>query len=194
MAKYNYSKYSVIDTRIYKEQSTWTDIGQIGAYNSNIQGRLENIQYRPGYSFDSRTGLFSPVAGFTWGRMNAGEFYYCGSAPDYYSYWQGPPERKITRFTIRWVWPDSNNIGRVFGETNTATLLSGEITKGNFVNKLVAEDGLYPNDGYNSSDGYWYVKETQVVSINILSAKPTHLHNQISLLTLKTSYPRRRSV
>lgn len=47
----------------------------------------------------------------------------------------------------------SNGVKLINKYTITPTYIAGE-----FVDELIAEDGTYPDDGYNASDGYYYVK------------------------------------
>lgn len=42
--------------------------------------------------------------------------------------------------------------------TITPTYVAGEL-----VEEIIAEDGTYPNDGYNAADGYYYVKDRMAI-------------------------------
>lgn len=52
----------------------------------------------------------------------------------------------------------SNGAKLIRKYTITPTYIAGE-----FVDELIAEDGAYPNDGYNESDGYYYVKDRMAI-------------------------------
>lgn len=52
----------------------------------------------------------------------------------------------------------SNGVKLLSKYVITPTYIAGE-----FVDEIIAEDGAYPNDGYNESDGYYYVKDRMAI-------------------------------
>lgn len=58
----------------------------------------------------------------------------------------------------------SNGAKLIRKYTITPTYIAGE-----FVDELIAEDGAYPNDGYNASDGYYYKKDRSTVQFFVRS-------------------------
>lgn len=52
----------------------------------------------------------------------------------------------------------SNGVKLLYKYTITPTYVAGEL-----IEELIAEDGTYPNDGYNAADGYYYVKDRMAI-------------------------------
>lgn len=58
----------------------------------------------------------------------------------------------------------SNGVKLLYKYTITPTYVAGEL-----IEELIAEDGTYPNDGYNPSDGYYYKRDRTAVQFFVRS-------------------------
>lgn len=67
-------------------------------------------------------------------------------------------------FDVSFAQTTSNGVSLMGRYTITPTYIKGEL-----VDEVIAEDGTYPDDGYNASDGYYYKKDRSAVQFFVRS-------------------------
>lgn len=146
MARYYYSRYAVVETQVYIEPSYYdsSSVNTIWTVNNFVKG----------YSFSKSTALYSESGG-TWSR---GDVIPAGTI-GYYVASDGRTMRKY-RATTNTAAGSISRLDVWYYRSNDATLTTN-YSRGAYITEVVAEDGMYPENGVHS-DGYWYVRGSKV--------------------------------
>ena len=159
MAKYYYKRYAA--------KPQYSKSGQSSSYYSRYDYLPEGDVYRVRITNPALESLM--IAESLWININTG-YYADGTLLSGSNYLDNSNlYLLICSATEAWsIVGNGYSISTAHGRSNGVRLYSKyTITPtyiaGEFVDELIAEDGTYPDDGYNESDGYYYVKDRMAI-------------------------------
>lgn len=138
MSKYYYDKYDVTTTTTYTVK--WLN---------SPQTRVSSLYRTTGYT----SYTLNPNGTFS----VSGSYYSNSTAYNWYLY------TLVNSTTVSYQYASSLS-GSYYYQTGTITSIPKiTSTRNNYINTLVSEEGIYPDNGLYT-DGYWYVKKDKVIS------------------------------